>query len=140
MSTPTFEPRYKLIFTVPHSSLEACKSAIFAKGEYPAHHHSRGSIKECVSRPFTIPFHVPVVISSTERDPCSRDLGAGSYPGGKYSMVCFEMPGIGQFLPGDGAAPNIGAVGKLERVSETRVEVLCVGKDVMTGAVDSLKR
>ena len=66
--------------------------------------------------------------------------GAGCYPGGKYSMVCFETSGIGQFLPGEGAVPNIGAVGKLERVPETRVEVLCVGKDVMTGAVDSLKR
>ena len=55
-------------------------------------------------------------------------------------MVCFEMPGMGQFLPGEGAVPNIGAVGKLERVPEMRVEVLCVGKDVMTGAVDSLKR
>lgn len=55
-------------------------------------------------------------------------------------MVCFETQGIGQFLPGEGAVPNIGAVGKLERVAETKVEVLCVGKDVMTGAVDSLKR
>ena len=55
-------------------------------------------------------------------------------------MVCFETSGIGQFLPAEGAAPNIGAVGKLERVPETRVEVLCVGKDVMTGAVESLKR
>ena len=55
-------------------------------------------------------------------------------------MVCFEAQGITQYLPGEGAVPNIGAVGKLERVPETRVEVLCVGKDVMTGAVDSLKR
>ena len=55
-------------------------------------------------------------------------------------MVCFETPGIGQFLPGDGATPHIGAVGKLERVPETKVEVLCVGQDVMTGAVESLKR
>lgn len=66
--------------------------------------------------------------------------GAGCYPGGKYSMVCFETQGTGQFLPGEGAVPNIGAVGRLERVPETRVEVLCVGKDVMTGAVESLKR
>lgn len=55
-------------------------------------------------------------------------------------MVCFETQGTEQFLPGEGAVPNIGAVGKLERVAETKVEVLCVGKDVMTGAVDSLKR
>ena len=55
-------------------------------------------------------------------------------------MVCFETQGTTQFLPGEGAVPTIGAVGKLERVAETKVEVLCVGKDVMTGAVDSLKR
>lgn len=85
----------------------------------------------------TIPTFFGHVLSPVR---CLCDLGAGSYPGGKYSMVCFEIPGIGQFLPGEGAVPNIGAVGKLERVSETRVEVLCVGKDVMTGAVDSLKR
>ncbi|KAK3175189.1 hypothetical protein OEA41_002435 [Lepraria neglecta] len=97
MSTPTDQPRYKLIFFVPHSSLEVCKQAIFAKG-------------------------------------------AGAYPAGKYSMVCFESPGIGQFLPGEGAKPNIGTVGKLERVEEMKVEILCVGRDVMEGAVDSLKR
>ena len=55
-------------------------------------------------------------------------------------MVCFESPGIGQFLPGEGAKPNIGTVGKLERVEEMKVEILCVGRDVMEGAVDSLKR
>ena len=67
-------------------------------------------------------------------------VGAGAYPGGKYSMVCFESPGTGQFMPGDGAQPNVGAVGKLEKVDEMRVEVLCVGRDIMVGAVDSLKR
>jgi hypothetical protein len=69
----------------------------------------------------------------------SINLGAGSYPGGKYSMVCYETPGTSQFMPNEGAVPNIGKVGELERVEETRVEVLCVGRDVMVGAVDSLK-
>ena len=55
-------------------------------------------------------------------------------------MVCFESPGIEQFLPSEGAQPNIGEVGKLERVEEMKVEVLCVGRDVMLGAVDALKR
>lgn len=55
-------------------------------------------------------------------------------------MVCFEIAGTGQFLPGEGAVPNTGAVGKLERVEETRVEVLCVGRELMVGAVESLKR
>lgn len=97
MSTPTPLPRYKLIFTVPHPSLAACKEAVFA-------------------------------------------VGAGTYPGGKYSRVCFEIPGIGQFLPGEGAVPNIGRVGSLETVEEMRVEILCVGRDVMLQAVEALKR
>ncbi|KAI9877693.1 MAG: hypothetical protein M1830_003100 [Pleopsidium flavum] len=96
MSTATNEPRYKLIFTVPHSSRSVCKDAIFA-------------------------------------------VGAGTYPGGKYTNVCFEIPGVGQFIPGDGAKPNIGAVGKLEHVEEMRVEILCVGRDVMLEAVEALK-
>ncbi|MCJ1303698.1 hypothetical protein MMC08_006508, partial [Hypocenomyce scalaris] len=96
MSTPTPHPRYKLIFTVPHPSLSACKDAIFS-------------------------------------------VGAGTYPGGKYSRVCFEIPGVGQFLPGDGAVPNIGTVGTVEKVEEMRVEILCVGHDVMLNAVDALK-
>lgn len=97
MSTPTTHPRYKLIFTVPHPSLAACKEAVFS-------------------------------------------VGAGTYPGGKYSRTCFEIPGKGQFLPGEGAVPNIGAVGRLETVEEMRVEILCVGRDVMLKAVEALKR
>lgn len=97
MATSPTELRYKLIFTVPHSSLDACKDAIFA-------------------------------------------VGAGTYPGGKYTNVCFEIPGVGQFRPGEGAKPNIGAVGRLEKVEEMRVEVLCVGQHVMSKAVEALKR
>lgn len=33
MSTPTDQPRYKLVFTVPPDSVDVCKSAIFAKGK-----------------------------------------------------------------------------------------------------------
>lgn len=97
MSTPTDEPRFKLIFTVPHSSLQTCKDSIFV-------------------------------------------VGAGTYPGGQYKNACFEIPGIGQFMPAEGAKPNIGTVGKLERVEEMRVETLCVGRDVMLKAVEALKR
>lgn len=55
-------------------------------------------------------------------------------------MACFETPGTAQFMPCEGAKPNIGAIGELSRVEETKVEVLCVGRDVMEGAVDALKR
>jgi len=66
--------------------------------------------------------------------------GAGTYPGGKYTHVCFETPGTSQFMPNEGAVPNIGTVGVLERVQEMRVEVLCVGPEVMRRSVEALKR
>lgn len=87
--------RYKLIFFVPHSSLEACKDAVFA-------------------------------------------TGAGVFPGGKYSRTCFQTSGIGQFLPAEGANPNIGAVGTVEHVEEMKVEILCVGRKTMLDAVQAL--
>ncbi|OKL55707.1 hypothetical protein UA08_09053 [Talaromyces atroroseus] len=64
--------------------------------------------------------------------------GAGTFPGGKYSKTCFQTPGTGQFLPGDGANPNIGAVGALEFVDEMKVEILCVGRQTMLDAVKAL--
>jgi hypothetical protein len=35
--------------------------------------------------------------------------------------------------------PNIGAVGQLEKVQETKVEVLCVGHETMERSVNALK-
>ncbi len=67
--------RYMLHFYVPHSSLQTCKTALFA-------------------------------------------AGAGTYPGGKYSQACFEIAGTGQFRPDEGAVPNIGTVGQVEKVEE----------------------
>ncbi len=43
-------------------------------------------------------------------------------------------------MPSPGAVPNIGEVGKLERVQEVRVETLCVGREVVQGAVGALKK
>lgn len=64
--------------------------------------------------------------------------GAGSFPGGLYTRCCFQTPGTGQFLPGQGANPNIGAVGNVESVEEMKVEVMCLGKPIMKAAVEAL--
>lgn len=66
--------------------------------------------------------------------------GAGAYPGGNYSLVCFQTNGVGQFLPGGKAKPAIGKLGIVETVEETRVETLCVGTQVMVSAVEALKK
>lgn len=49
--------------------------------------------------------------------------GAGGI--GTYRLCSFASPGEGTFLPMDGSSPVIGEVGKLERVNEHRLEMVC---------------
>ncbi|MFG0305948.1 MAG: Nif3-like dinuclear metal center hexameric protein [Phycisphaerales bacterium JB040] len=49
--------------------------------------------------------------------------GAGGI--GRYRLCSFASAGTGTFLPEDGAHPTIGEVGKLERVEEYRLEMVC---------------
>lgn len=48
--------------------------------------------------------------------------------------------GTAQFMPRNGANPNKGEVEKLERGEEVKVEILCVGEQVMRRSVKELKR
>ncbi|KAH8676819.1 hypothetical protein BGZ60DRAFT_468685 [Tricladium varicosporioides] len=96
MASPT---RYKLVYTVLNSHLEATKDAIFA---------AKGGI----------------------------------YADGKYINVCFEVLGKGQFIPvaSAGANPHTGTVDVLEKVEETRVEIMCTGEEVTRNCVAALKK
>jgi hypothetical protein len=97
MAAVSTATRFRLVFHVPPSALEACKAAIFA-------------------------------------------AGAGRYPGqGNYTECCWITMGTGQFRPGNTANPYIGTIGQLEKVSEARVEMLCIGEDVAREAVKALK-
>jgi len=51
------------------------------------------------------------------------EAGAGQI--GNYSYCSFSSIGQGRYLPGNGANPTIGKVGKFEVVEEERVEVVC---------------
>jgi dinuclear metal center YbgI/SA1388 family protein len=50
-------------------------------------------------------------------------VGAGRI--GDYSVCSFEMPGSGTFLGGDSTNPTLGERGRLERVNEVRLEMVC---------------
>ena len=50
------------------------------------------------------------------------NAGAGHI--GNYSHCTFAAKGTGTFLPGDGTNPHIGSSGKLEAVSEVRIETV----------------
>jgi hypothetical protein len=76
-------------------------------------------------------------------EPCKEAIfatGAGTFPGGKYTKCCFQTHGQGQFLPNEGANPAIGAVGVVEQCEEVKVEIMCLGREVMLDAVRELVR
>ncbi|PQD98086.1 Nif3-like dinuclear metal center hexameric protein [Mycobacterium sp. EPG1] len=54
----------------------------------------------------------------------SAMFAAGAGDIGDYSQCSWSVPGTGQFLPGEGASPAIGAVGTVEHVAEDRVEMV----------------
>lgn len=88
---------------------------------------------------FTLSFYVP----PASLEACKEAIfsaGAGCYPGGKYTKACFVTKGTGQFLPNEGANPNIGSVGNVEKLEEIKVESICVGRNVMLKAVEELKK
>ncbi|WP_214367870.1 Nif3-like dinuclear metal center hexameric protein [Pseudonocardia sp. H11422] len=65
---------------------------------------------------------VPVGPAITAVHDALAAAGAGHI--GDYSHCSFATAGTGQFLPLEGANPAIGRVGKLERVAETRLEMV----------------
>ncbi|MBX2858598.1 MAG: NGG1p interacting factor NIF3 [Cellvibrionaceae bacterium] len=65
------------------------------------------------------------------------NAGAGHL--GNYRECCWQVLGEGQFVPQAGSQPFLGAQGRLERVKEYRVEMLCVGEKIHD-VVAALKR
>jgi hypothetical protein len=65
-------------------------------------------------------FYSPV--ESTE-DVLAAVFAAGAGVIGEYTDCAWFVEGTGQFQPGPGADPAIGAVGSLERLPEHRVEL-----------------
>lgn len=54
--------------------------------------------------------------------------GAGGI--GNYKLCSFTTAGQGTFFPGDGTNPAIGTPGKLERVDEVRIEMVCAKRSL----------
>ncbi len=51
------------------------------------------------------------------------DCGAGKT--GQYDECCWEVLGNGQFRAQCGSKPTLGQIGRLEKVSEFKVEMVC---------------
>lgn len=69
---------------------------------------------------------IVVTVPVADADKIRQAIGeVGGGKVGNYSFCSFSVRGTGRFLPGDGAHPAIGEVGKLEEVEEERIEVNC---------------
>lgn len=69
---------------------------------------------------------IVVTVPETDADKVRQAIGdAGGGRLGNYSHASFSVKGVGRFLPGEGARPAVGQVGKLEQVVEERIEVTC---------------
>ncbi len=64
---------------------------------------------------------------------------AGGGKIGNYSHVTFSSEGVGRFMPGEGAHPAIGEVGKLQAVDEVKIEFAC-DDDTFAAVVDAVKK
>lgn len=65
-------------------------------------------------------------VPNDEVDQLRSALGtAGAGGMGNYRLCSFSTRGEGTFLPLEGAHPAIGDIGSLERVDETRIEMVC---------------
>ncbi len=80
--------------------------------------------------------HVPADATDAVRDAMAR-AGAGRI--GNYTHCSFAAPGTGSFMGGEGTKPVVGAAGRLESVSEVRLEMPC-STATLPGALAALRR
>lgn len=110
--------KFKLVFFVPPSALQACKSAIFAAGA--GHFPGSGGYTEC----------------------CFTSKGTGQFRPGDAANphVSHHSLLVTSCCEADIDTPQIGKVGTLEEVEEYRVEAICLGRDTAVEAVAALRK
>ncbi|MBI9106109.1 MAG: NGG1p interacting factor NIF3 [Spirochaetales bacterium] len=83
---------------------------------------------------YQIVFFVPKTHSEVVKN-ALFEAGAGAF--NNYEHCSWETEGTGQFRPLEGSAAFIGEKGKLERLPELRVEMLCTDEKI-DGAIKAL--
>ncbi len=85
---------------------------------------------------YRISFYVPAEKLEEVKN-AMFEAGAGRI--GSYDMCCWQTAGEGQFRPLSGSNPYVGHHGKVERVSEYLVEMVC-GDSSVKDAVEAMKK
>ncbi len=84
-------------------------------------------------------YKIVVYVPELHADKLREAMGnAGAGIIGNYTHCTFTIKGIGIFKPVEGAHPTIGEVGKLEEVSEDRIETVCE-EDKLKGVLKAIR-
>jgi dinuclear metal center YbgI/SA1388 family protein len=78
-------------------------------------------------------------VPSDKADQVRNALGTAGAGGiGKYKLCSFNTSGTGTFLPTEGSEPYVGKIGSLERIEETRIEMVC-SRRALALVIETLK-
>ncbi len=84
---------------------------------------------------YKLTFHVPESHLEVAK---AAVFAAGAGRVGHYDQCCWQVRGEGQFRPLPGSSPHLGEQGRVERVTEYRVELVC-DEDKIADAIAALK-
>jgi len=84
---------------------------------------------------YKLAFYVPIKESELVKN-ALFEAGAGRI--GHYECCSFETLGTGQFRPMAGARPAIGSIGRIEKVEELKIEMIC-SDDNIQNALKALR-
>jgi hypothetical protein len=79
---------------------------------------------------------VPETHTDVVREAMAK-AGAGQI--GDYSFCSFSSKGVGRFKPEQGAHPHVGEVGKIEEVSEEKIETVCP-REKLESVITAIKK
>lgn len=98
------------------------------------------ALKPYSDRPSTQEVKIVTFVPTTAVDAVRNALAsAGAGIIGPYRLCSFAASGTGTFFGDEGAAPTVGQAGRLEQVSEVRLEMVC-SRSALAIAVETLRR
>lgn len=118
--------RAGLFIHSPHTALDAAEGGV---NDWIASGLGEGRVRPILpaarSRPgeaFKVATFLPEIAADRVRQALA-EAGAGRI--GEYTHCSFTAPGSGTFLGGEASRPAVGTRGRLERVAELRLEMVC---------------
>ena len=84
-------------------------------------------------------YRIELYVPETHVDAVKEALfQAGAGRVGDYEKCAWPTLGTGQFMPGEGSSPYLGAVGEVEKVKEFKVELVCE-QEFISQAITAMK-